>query len=262
MRRISLITGLLALLALATSASAITINSAVLQTRIFDDCPGSTLTTNNSYPSLISIEDINTPGCVGFANLHLWRFSSDGATVALFPNADGFRMCADLTITGNGAGESGLQISPWWDGNVEGRLNVRTTDGEIACFGGRLPFYSFTAPANGGLHYVKGTPIHLEMIYLPNGLSQASPGTLEYKVTYNSNNYTSGPLPFDEGNPLEGHGTWGILNDAHVGGHLQVFMGQSGQGNGLKADWANICYETLTVSVEPKTWSSVKGLFR
>ena len=34
--------------------------------------------------------------------------------------------------------------------------------GEIACFGGRLPFYSFTAAY--GLHYVPGTAIWMQII--------------------------------------------------------------------------------------------------
>ena len=51
---------------------------------------------------------------------------------------------ADVTLSGTGDGEAGLQISPWWSPNVDGRFNVRTPDGEVACFGGRLPFYSFT----------------------------------------------------------------------------------------------------------------------
>ena len=116
-----------------------------------------------------------------------------------------------------GIGEAGLQVTPWWSQNVDGRFNVRSTDGEIACFGGRLPFYSFTA--NHGLHYVPGDLIHLEIVYDPNDLTVSDPATIEYKLSYQGTDYTSGILPFDEGNPAENppHGVWGILNDARVG---------------------------------------------
>jgi len=262
MRRISTIVGSLALLTLAVNASATpAANSAVIRPRIFNDCPGSTLTTVNAYPGSIVIDDVNTPGCVGFANRHNWRFSIDGTTPVPFNNGDSFRYCATLTLGGTGHGEGGLNVSPWFSQDVDGVFNVRTTDGEIACFGGRLPFYSFTG--SQGLTYVKGTPITLEIIYLPNGLSMASPATIEYKITYNAMNYTSGPKAFDLGNPMEDppYGLWGILNDARVGGHVQFFVGQSGQGAGLRAVWTDICYDALTVAAEPTTWTKLKGLY-
>jgi hypothetical protein len=261
MRRISfIVTGLLLAIAAVAAATPV-INSAVVITRVWDNCPGSTLSFVNNYPSLISIDDQNV-GCVGYANLHVWRFSSDGATPAEFSNGDAFRFAADMLISGTGDGEAGLQLSPWWSELVDGRFNVRSTDGEIACFGGRLPFYSFTGSA--GLHYVKGDPIHLEMIYLPNGLSSSSPATIEYKLIYGGTPYTSGPLAFDQGNPAEDppHGQWGMLNTGQAGGHMQFFVGQSGAIGAMHTQWTNIAFEPLTIAVTPATWGTVKGLFR
>jgi hypothetical protein len=129
-------------------------NSAIVNTRIFNDCPTSILTVSNGYPASVMIDDAKLD-CGGFANLHNWRFSEDGATAAVFNNDSNFHFGADLMIAGTADGEAGLQVAPWWSQQVDGRFNVRSTDGEIACFGGRLPFYSFTA--NHGLHYVKGT---------------------------------------------------------------------------------------------------------
>lgn len=236
-------------------------NSAVVFTRIFNDCPGSNLSVVNNYPTCITISDQNV-GCVGFANLHVWRFSEDGATAAVFNNGDSFTFSAELTISGNGDGEAGLQIAPWWSQNVDGRFNVRSTDGEVACFGGRLPFYSFTG--SQGVVYVKGTTIKMEMIYLPNGLSNGSPATIEYKLTYNATNYTSGPLAYDQGNPAEDppYGLWGMLNDARVGGYFQFFVAGSGATGQAQAAWCNIQYQAHTVGVESETWSGVKVLFR
>ncbi len=234
-------------------------NSAVFNLRIFNDCPTSILTTDNNYPARLAIEDqLNCD--TGFANLHNWRFSDDGTTPLVFNNGDGFRFCADLVISGTGDGEAGLQISPWWSQDVDGRLNVRTTDGEVACFGGRLPFYSFTAAQ--GLVYQKGNPIHVEMKYLPNGLNEQDPGTIEYTCIYNNQTYSSGVIPFDEGNPNEPYGTWGILNDARVGGHVQPFI-RAAVPTTLEAEWQDICYEDLgSVPVEPTTWGGIKSIYR
>lgn len=253
---------LLSTLGLAGSALATPdINSAVLNLRVFDDCFTSTLTTNNNYPASISIND-NWNCSTGFANLHNWRFSADGANAALFQNDDSFKFSATLVVSGSGNGESGLGISPWWSQNVDGRVNIRTTDGEIACFGGRMPFFSFTGTF--GLTYTKGNPITVEIIYLANSNSQADPGTIQYNINYLGNDYTSGVLPFDEGNPNEDppYGLWGILNDAQAGGFVQVFIG--GAPNSLDATWTDISFTNLKQpnATESSSWGQVKGLFR
>ena len=252
-----------ALLAGVAAASP-AINGAKVFERVFNDCPGSTLITTTGYPALMSFSDQNA-GCVGFANLHIWRLSADGgASPAVFNNGDGFSLSADLVIEGTGEAEAGIGINPWFS-LTDGRVNVRTTDGEIACFGGRMPFWSFTDPAHGGLHYVKGHPIHIEFIYHPNGLSMASPGTIQYNLVYDGNNYTSGVLNFDQGNPMEDppYGLWGILNGAGAGGFMQFFPGQSPPTGLCAATWTNIVYTPLdVVGVEQKSWASVKGLYR
>ncbi|MDM7914396.1 MAG: hypothetical protein QUU85_03905 [Candidatus Eisenbacteria bacterium] len=219
------------------------VNSAVIQLRIFNDCPTSVVTTDNSYPTTITIRDSQVNCQSGFANLHNWRFSEDGATPAVFNNADAFRFGAWLVLDGTLNGESGLQVSPWWSQDVDGRLNVKAGDGEIAAFGGRLPFYSFTA--SQGLTYQRGTPIYLEIVYYPHDLTQQNPGTIEYKLNYNGTDYTSGVLAFDEGNPNEPYGTWGILDNARVGAHLQVLVDPNNPEGYLDATWRDIMFEKL-----------------
>mgnify|MGYP000476464901 CR=1 FL=1 len=53
--------------------------SAVVVERVFNDSFASILTINNNYPALISIDD-QCAGPLGWANLHVWRFSLDGVT--------------------------------------------------------------------------------------------------------------------------------------------------------------------------------------
>uniref|UniRef100_A0A832I252 Uncharacterized protein n=1 Tax=Eiseniibacteriota bacterium TaxID=2212470 RepID=A0A832I252_UNCEI len=264
-----------ALVALAAGLATATpnANGAYLKFRVFNDAPFSTVTSTNNYPALIQISDQNI-NASGFANLHIWRFSDDGgANAAVFDNNSCFSFGADLVLDGTGHGEGGLQIAPWWAKDTDGLFNVRTTDGEIAVFGGRLPFFTFSNPATpppfgGGfsLQYVKGTTIRLEMIYNPNGLSSSNPATVEYRVHYGGNTYSSGLRPFDQGNPAEDppYGLWGMLNDGRVGGHYKAFLGGVGNTVGLTATWSNISYTTCDKPVPAKstTWGRMKSLYR
>jgi hypothetical protein len=238
-------------------------NSAVVIPRVFNDSPFSILTVDNSYPSLISFTDeVVQPA--GWANLHVWRLSQDGMSPMDFANIDGFAVGASVRISGAGNGEAGMQITPWWS-EADGRFNIRTPDGEVAVFGGRLPFYSFTA--NHGKSYVKGTWVHLTMIYRPTtDMDATNPATIEY--IYNDGiAVSSGQLPFDEGNPAEDppHGLWGILNYAHVGGYMQYnnMVGQPA-GTAMTTEFCSFTFVDLgsVVSTEESSWGGVKALFR
>jgi hypothetical protein len=238
------------------------VNGANFHLRVFNDCPGSTLAAVNGYPASICINDQNVD-CFGFANMHVWSFSADGgATPADFANEDKYVFSADMIIAGTGQGEAGLRISPWWSPEVDGLFNVRTTDGEIAVFGGRLPFYSFSA-APHLLRYHKGDLIHLEMNYSPNGTSQASPAQIEYKLVYNGVFYTSGLLNFDEGNPAEGHGSWGALTPARAGGHMKAFLSQGDPA----AAQLEVCWRDIQFGLEkptptaPTSWGKIKAQY-
>lgn len=248
------------------------VDSAMLTLRIWNDCPNSILMTDNNYPTWIFIDDaVVAEDCYGYANLHTWRFSTDGATPATFVNSDEFRFAADVTLSGTGDGEGGLQIAPWWSLCCDGKFMLRTKDaggdpnkGEIAVFGGRLPFFGFTGTF--GVEYTKGTTVHLEMIYHPNGLTDVSPATVEYKLIVDGTPYTSGPLPFDQGNPAEDppHGQWGMLSPTEVGGFFQPYLG-GGEARQLRATWTNIEFQDLTTpptAVQPATWGQLKAIFR
>jgi hypothetical protein len=158
-------------------------------------------------------------------------------------------------------GEGGLSLAPWWSPDADGLFNVRTTDGEIACFGGRMPFFSFTAAF--GITYVNNTPIQLGISYLPNGLSSVSPAAIVYSVRYASINYTSGLINFDRGNPLEDppHGQWGALNPWYAGGHDKMFVQTIGQPHGMNATWNDIQYLTGPVPAKKSSWTEIKKLY-
>lgn len=226
------------------AAATPSINSAVILERVFNDCPSSVLTVTNAYPESLVFVDAQLD-CFAFSNLHSWSLSSNGSTAAVFENGDAFRVAADLVISGTANGEAGLRVSPWWSPDVDGRFNCKLPDGEIACFGGRLPFYSFTT--SHGLQYVRNTLIHLEVIYLPNDLSAANPATIEYKLTYNNTQYSSGPLAFDQGNPAEDppHGLWGMLSPAYVGGFFQPHLEGGNPAAQARVSFTNVVFENL-----------------
>jgi hypothetical protein len=233
-------------------------NSIVIAERVFNDNPDSFLSTVDNDFALIVIEDLMNPaGPHGFANRHAWSFSTDNINPVDYQNGDGFSYCATVVLTGPGRGEFGLRVSPWWSPNVDGTFMLNA-GGEIAVFGGRLPFYSFTA--NHGQTYNKGDVVTLTVTYKPNGLSAASPATIEYGLTNGNGSFTSNPLAFDEGNAAEGHGTWGALSPTRVGGYVQV-EGQNGAG-GLHAEWRNICYNAFPVPAENSTWGRIKADYR
>lgn len=250
----------LAIVMAAVSVQAAPINSAVLNLRIWDDCFTSNLVTTNNYPTEIDISD-DWNCASGWANFHNWSFSKDGVNPHEFANADEFSFSAVITISGPDNAEAGFRLSPWWSVDTDGRVQIRTTDGVVECWGGRLPYYNFTA--SDGVSYVKGMPIFLEVVYAPNSLTLADPATITYNCSYDGGSYSSGPLAFDEGNPGEDppHGLWGILQPAQAGGWFQAHSG--GPGGIAQVNWADIQFTgNLTTATETSSWGNVKSLFR
>ncbi|MFQ5807592.1 MAG: PEP-CTERM sorting domain-containing protein [Phycisphaerae bacterium] len=219
------------------------IDSAIVHERIWNDAPYSTFTFGNLYPSLLWMRDEGLDQ-TGWANRHNFRLSENGGiSDAVFMNDDAFEFHADVTITGTADSEGGLNLSPWWSQQVDGVFMVRTSDGEVSCWGGRLPFYNFSAAQ--GLTYTKGTTVRLGMVYDPHSLTEGDPGTIQYFYTdVDSTTYSSPVLAFDQGNPDEDppYGLWGILNDARVGGYFMPLVNNQIPGNWGQMDFQNMDY--------------------
>lgn len=235
-------------------------NGAVVQMGIFNDCQTSTQTFVNSWPGFIRIDDVNDD-CFGGANRHVWHASADGGqTPAQFENCSHYRFGAHVVLNGVGNIEGGLMLSPWWS-MADGQFMING-GGEIAVFGGRLPFYSFTV--NHGIHYVRGTNIYLEYTYDPRGLSQTLPATILYHVYYNGADYYSPYLPFDQGTASEDppHGLWGELFPAYPGGYVQV-NGGNGLPSEVHATWDGFQFEGPSATpAQAATWGRIKTLYR
>jgi len=229
-------------LIVAEAGASPTINSAVINTRIWNDDSDSVLTFGNSYPTSLWIQDaeLDGDGAGGeWANRHNFRLSENGFTAADYDNGDGFVFFTDVNLSGPANSEGGINVSPWWSQDVDGTFTVITGNGEIAAFGGRLPFYSFNSHVPP-VTYTKGETIRLGVKYRPNGLSEADPATIHYIVIKDSTTYSSGPLAFDEGNPGEGYGSWGMLDDSRVGGYFMPQIVVDDPSNWGRADFGSM----------------------
>jgi len=247
-------------------------NSVVVTPRIWGDCPASTFTVVNNYPALLSFNDTDFE-CMGWTNLSIWDFSTDGTTPALFENCSHYKVSAVFNGTaGAFVAEAGIRISPWWS-NSDGRFQVRVGgNGEIACFGGRLPGFSFTTAY--GITYTPGTDIYMAVEYNPNDLLETVPpdytsapsaATIMYKIWYNNTVYTSPYIPFDMANPGEAveHGLYGELTPARVGGFFQAPNGSGGALYNVTGTWKNIQFEGPTATPATRSsWGQLKTIYR
>ncbi len=231
----------------ATTLATPAIDSAVINTRIWNDASYSTVTTGNLYPSSLWIRDEGLDQ-TGWANRHNFRLSANGGiSEAVFMNNDAFAFASDVTITGTANVEGGLNLSPWWSQEIDGVFMLNTETGEVSVWGGRLPFFSFTN--DFGITYTKGDTVRLGMIYDPHSLTETDPGTIQYTYTDAGGNvFTSPVLAFDMGNPNEDppYGLWGILNDARVGGYFMPKVNDQIPGN-----WGEIHFDNMTFVPEP-----------
>jgi len=198
-----------------------TINSAAYHPREFNDVPGSTLTVVSNYPSLIAFSDANVSAPTGFANRHVWRFSSDsGASAYHFSNNDFFTVTMTVTLTGD-------PISPRKEAGFlldtiggQGQFIVNTDGHEVVAFGGPLPFYAFPAT------FHSGDTVTLGMTYFLDSNGRRA-------VIYSANCLQSPPLEFSN---LE----QGIIDGSTLGGYLQIVNASSVPTNSGMAVYQNI----------------------
>lgn len=179
----------IALCAGSAVASPSTLNGVTDNTRIFDDFTTSNLNVTNNYASSVHLTetDFADDGVGGnFANKHAFWLSDDGgATPFDFNYGDGFDFC--VTVTDNSSGIGGVEVGMSTDLFGFGFFGGGLGGGEVAAFGGTLPFHSFGA----GL-YTAGDDLGLRMTYRPGPAEFGSPkGTIEYQYQINGGGWTS-----------------------------------------------------------------------
>ncbi len=181
-----------------TASAAFDLN--VINERVFNDFPGSTLvTTSNGIDSVQFAESAYGTG--GWANRHDASVSSNGGVSDhIFTFLDDFSIEADVTLSATDAGsEAGLRAVAPVTGDVQ---FIIKDNGEIAAFGGGAPFFSF-AGAGAPNGYVQGTSIFMKMVYTSSGFLNVA-GTIEYIIDRGAGLESSGLLNWDniEGGPL------------------------------------------------------------
>lgn len=179
----------IATLAIAGAASGAVqdINSVQQANRIFDDFTTTTLTVTDNYAASYRIEETGyVDESIGgnFANKHGAFFSEDnGATRFDFDYGDSF--LAKLTYVDNSSGinvEAGFLTDLFGFGFFGGLPN-----GEVAAFGGTLPFHSF------GTIYTPGDTIDLSMKYIAGTAEGFDPSRIKYGVQINGGGWAYSP---------------------------------------------------------------------
>jgi hypothetical protein len=197
------------------------INSANIHPREFNDVPNSTLTVVSNYPSLVSFEDQNVSKPTGFANRHVWRYSSDsGATPFRFSNDTFFSVFMDVTLTGDPISprkEAGFLLNSI---GGDGQFIVNTDGHEVVAFGGPFPFYAFPRTFNSG------DTVRLGMTYFLKSNGKRA-------VIYYANCLQSPPLEFTD---LE----QGIIDNSTLGGYFQIVNSPTISTNSGSAVFQNI----------------------
>ncbi len=212
----------------AAYAQVSTINSAIIQSRVFNDVPGATFTGVNNYPSLISLSEVGVSAATGFANRDVWRFSNDGTTAYQFAPNDYFHVSFDLTLTGSPITprkEAGLLFSTGSNGDIQFIVN---TDGhEVVQFGG-ISFYSFSG--NSLVSYNSGDKITLGMSYFLDGNGKNA-------LQFYANSFAS---PVFEFGPTVGSGALDIGTGSTLGGYFQIVNDPNNPSNSGSAVFGNI----------------------
>jgi hypothetical protein len=231
-----MLAGAAALLTCAGSAMAQfdSINSLAEAPYWFADYLGrSDLTITNNAMAGIRFEDRNFTGS-GFANRHHAALAVDGTPYRFQPE-ESFRFDVDMIIEGAGRTEAGI-----WHGTAPFYPNSGSADvgqfvmlpdnnGEIAAFGGRLPFFSNNQPENSGMaRAARNQLFHLTFIYD----ASATPRTYQYGV-----NGVFTTLRF------EGTDTAGFLPDSLMGVYVQGPNGQPTSGD------VDVTYSNLSITI-------------
>jgi hypothetical protein len=229
------------------------INSVRMLPRAGNDDATSVLTSVNNFPTLISFDDqsVDKNGATGgFANTHIWYFSANGGTNEYrFQNDDFFQVFMDVTLSANAATprkEAGFRVTTTVAG--EGLFIITTNQpnggapGEIAAFGGPLPFHKFNET------YAMGTTIRLGMTYFKDVDGKR-------KIIYHAGNVSS---PAKEFTNLE----QGIIDQTRIGGYLQVNLDRTNPANFGTGEYENItirAIRTVTGTVDLEDCADMAG---
>jgi len=205
-----------------------TINSAIINQRVWNDIPSATLSTLSLYPAVIAFGESHVSG-TGYANRDTWQFSNNGGTSAYqFQNNDYFNATMTLQLSGSTTGyypEAGFLFSTANAGDIQ---SILKTDGEVVQFGG-VSFFNFNPPLvdTSGATFVLG----LKYFY--------DTTTGNNAVQFSANGNFSPVFDFAPGA--------GIGNGSTLGGYFQIPQNPSNPANSGTAVFQNISIVPVAV---------------
>jgi hypothetical protein len=230
------------------------INSVVIDPRVYNDVPSATLTTVDNYPSSISFTEANVSSATGYANRDEWQFSANGGSGAYqFQNNDYFNASFQVALSGGTTGydlEAGFLFSNP-SGNFGGDLQTFITAAGVVAQVGGPSYYPFS-PAAGGYpgaggsvpNYAEGETYTMGLDYVidPNTGKNA----FEYSVNGAFAASSTGDPYFDLG-PGQSVGSPGDT----LGGYFQIQTDPNNPNNTGSAVFSDV---TITSAVpEPST---------
>lgn len=233
----------LAIVAVSTAHAQISsINSTVIESRVFNDVPGATGTYVNNYPGSITLGEANVSQASGYADRDVWYFSANGTSPYQFQGNNYFDASFQITLTG---GTSGYDLEGGWlfsnpSGNFGGDLqSIVSGSGTVAQFGG--PSYFAFAP-NYVPAYTTGETYTMGLNYV------LDPATGDPAFQYSVNGVFATSSPGDTYFDLASPGV-GSPGD-YLGGYFQIQNDPSNPTQSGQAQFSNI---SITSVPEPST---------
>ncbi|MGH8023737.1 MAG: PEP-CTERM sorting domain-containing protein [Limisphaerales bacterium] len=211
------------------------INSAVIDQRVYDDYPGAVGTYLNNYPTSITFGEsgeYNT-GSSGYANRDEWFFSNNGSSAYAFGANDYFSSSMTVDVTGATTvdNEAGYLIPNTPSGLPGGDLQfiVDPNSGFVGMFGG-------SGYWNSGLTYTAGETVTLGMEYFYDNANSVN--AFQFWVNAGSGNIYSPVQDLPSGDNLVG---------GNVGAYFQLqgVDSSSGPGTSAQALFGNISLQPV-----------------
>ena len=228
-------------------------------TRWYNDYPGSTLVvTNGGLPS-VRIQDSNFVGG-NFTNRHHVALAHNGARYDFGNGSQSFQLDVDVTINGTlpARAEAGIWAgkAPNWPSSAGADVGnfvcLPDNGGEIAAFGGGLPFFSNNQPPNAGMaRSVRGVTTHLTMLYTTSAFGSS--------INYGVNGVFTGNQAYTDGlgNPLAN----GLFASTVAGGPLLVGVYVQGPNGGpVNSGTIDVTFGNISIVIPGPGSASLLGM--
>lgn len=255
MKSMMLMVAVCGMAAAATAQDISQANGFRMETRVFNDFSGTSLSINGNPEANPGMRDsFASPGMGvrfteqfqqfqqgGFANKHIGYLSSDGGATAMgLSHVQSWSMELDVSISAPGGAprkEAGIRVEnprPGLGYTDEGLVLI-ASDGEVAVFGGVMPFTGF------GNVYTLNTTAHVKFEFF-------APGTVDARGAYRLTFTDAVTGVHDSGLKI-----WGAEPDGTAGFNSGTRLGliAQNQRNPLIADSSDINYSNIRVIPAP-----------